>query len=145
MSLDSSGITWTDATMNSLYGCSVCSTGCRLCYAANRVHRHSQNPRLNGDGRFNELVNDGQFTGELLFDPGHLYAVLKEKTPRRIFVNEFSDLLHEALPMEVILEHVRVFRAVPWHQFQVLTKREHRLLENLGLTVVRYRPAAVTR
>ncbi len=127
MSLESSGISWTDGTLNSLYGCAECSVGCRLCYAVDRVYRHSRNPKLNSDGRFDGLVKNGRFTDELLFDPAHLYAVLKDRKPKMIFVNEFSDFLHDALPMEVILEHVRVFTAAYWHQFQVLTKRSHRL------------------
>ena len=129
MSLDSSGISWTDGTLNSLYGCSECSVGCRNCYAVNRVARHSRNSKVNSDGRFKGLVKGRRFTGKLLFDPKHLYSVLKVKEPKRIFVNEFSDLLHEALPMEVILEHIRVFRSAFWHQFQVLTKRGERLAE----------------
>jgi protein gp37 len=129
MSLDSSGISWTNGTLNSLYGCSTCSVGCRLCYAVNGVHRHASNPQLNRDGRFDGLVKDGLFTNQLLFDPKHLYGVLNKRKPKMIFVNEFSDLLHEALPMALILEHVRVFKAAPWHQFQVLTKRGHRLAE----------------
>jgi protein gp37 len=87
----------------------------------------SRNPKLNWDGRFDGLVRDGRFTGRLLFDPKHLYAVLKARTSKRIFVNEFSDLFHEALPLEVVLEHIRVFRAASWHQFQVLTKRNEPL------------------
>jgi protein gp37 len=129
MSLDFSGISWTDGTLNSLYGCGACSVGCRLCYAVKRVDRHASNPQLNTDGRFDGLVRDGHFTNQLLFDPKHLYAVLKQRNPKMIFVNEFSDLLHEALPMDLILEHVRVFRAASWHQFQVLTKRGQRLAE----------------
>lgn len=129
MSLDGSGISWTDGTLNSLYGCRECSAGCRLCYAVGRVYRHSRNPKLNKDGRFNGLVKEGLFTGTLLFDPGHLYAVLKDRDPKMVFVNEFSDLLHDALPIEVIVEHFRVFREASWHQFQVLTKRSHRLQE----------------
>src|SRR6185437_11588593 len=117
-----SGISWTDGTLNSLYGCSECSVGCRMCYAVKRVHRHSLNSRVNRDERFDGLVAGRRFTGRILFDPKHLYSVLKVGEPKRIFVNEFSDLLHEALPMEVILEHFRVFRAASWHQFQVLTK-----------------------
>lgn len=74
-------------------------------------------------------MNDGRFTGKILIDPKHLYAVLKDRNPKMIFVDEFSDLLHEALPMDLILEHVRVFRAASWHHFQVLTKRGHRLAE----------------
>ena len=127
MSLDSSGISWTDGTLNSLYGCAECSVGCRLCYAVGRVYRNSHNPKRNGDGRFDGLVKNGRFAGKLLFDPEHLYAVLTDRDPKKIFVNEFSDLLHESLPMELILEHVRVFQAAYWHQFQVLTKRSHRL------------------
>jgi protein gp37 len=92
-----------------------------------RAYRHSCKPKLNGDGRFDGLVKNGRFTGKLLFDPRRLYAVLKNQKPKKIFVDEFSDLLHDALPMKVILEHVRVFRAACWHQFQVLTKRSHRL------------------
>ncbi len=127
MSLDSSGISWTDGTLNSLYGCSKCSVGCRNCYAVTRIKRHALNSRLNRDGRFDGLVSNDSFTGKLLFDPKHLYAVLNDRTPKRIFVNEFSDLLHESLPLDLILEHLQVFRAAPWHQFQVLTMRGNRL------------------
>jgi protein gp37 len=96
---------------------------------------------VNVDERFNDLVvksmnnqkgdNEKQkrFTGTVLFDPAHLYAVLRLCEPKKIFVNEFSDLFFEALPLELILEHFRVFNAAPWHQFQVLTKRSERLAE----------------
>src|ERR1700748_2905868 len=110
MSLESSGISWTDGTLNSLYGCGACSVGCRLCYAVKRVDRHASNPRLKTDGRFDGLVRDALLSNQILFDPKHLYGVLSERNPKMVFVNEFSDLLHEALPTEVILEHVRVFR-----------------------------------
>ena len=73
------------------------------------------------------MLKNERFTDELLFDPEHLYAMLKERKSKMIFVNEFSDLLHDALPTKVILEHIRVFRTAYWHQFQVLTKRSHRL------------------
>lgn len=129
MSLDSSGISWTDGTLNSVYGCAACSVGCRLCYAVNRVHRHATNPKLNHDGRFDDLTLNGRFTDQIFFDPKHLYTVLKDRRPKMIFVNEFSDLLHDAIPMEVILEHMRVFSTAHWHQFQVLTKRGHRLVD----------------
>ncbi len=143
MSLDSSGISWTDGTMNSLYGCSSCPDGCRRCYAVPRVHRHCMNPRQNTDGRYDELtrvtkwtIKNGIekplkmiFTGRVLFDPKHLYQVLRNKNRKMIFVNEFSDLFHNAIPMDVIIEHMQVFREAQWHQFQVLTKRGMRFAE----------------
>ena len=133
MSLDGSGISWTDGTLNSFYGCQKCSVGCRECYAVGRVHRFATNAELNADGRFDELV-DGpvkgrRFTGALLFDPSHLYAVLNDRKPKMVFVNEFSDLYFESLPIDLILEHFKVFRAAHWHVFQVLTKRNGRLAE----------------
>jgi protein gp37 len=69
------------------------------------------------------------FAGRVLFNPARLYEILKVKAPKQVFVNEFSDLLHAAVPMEVILEHVRVFKQAHQHQFQVLTKRGNRLRE----------------
>src|ERR1700756_1409914 len=102
MSLDSSGISWTAGTLNSLYGCGACSVGCRECYAVKRIYRHSCNPRLNHAGRFDGLVVNNRFTNEILFDPAHLYSVLSDRDPKMIFVNEFSDVLHDAMPIEVI-------------------------------------------
>jgi len=137
MSLNESGISWTDGTLNSLYGCWGCSVGCRLCYAVGRVYRHSLNSKVNADGRFSDLVVEvknepdddtkKRFTGAILFDPVHLYAVLNDSEPKRIFVNEFSDLLFASLPTELVIEHFRVFNHAQCHQFQVLTKRSERL------------------
>ncbi len=132
-----SAIAWTNETMNSLYGCSLCSQGCTECYAKSNLVRFAANPVLNKDHRFDDLVRvkevDGEqvytLTGRILFNPSHLYSALRDKTPKRVFVNEFSDLLHEALPLDVVLEHFRVFFHAPQHVFQVLTKRGKRLAE----------------
>jgi protein gp37 len=143
MSLNSSGISWTDGTMNSLYGCSACPDGCRRCYAVTSVHRHCMNPRQNKDGRYDGLtrvtksvIKNGvekpvkmAFTGRVLFDPKHLYQVLRDMDQKMIFVNEFSDLFHQALRLNLIIEHFRVFRDAQWHQFQALTKRGMRFAE----------------
>jgi protein gp37 len=132
-----SNITWTQATMNSLYGCTQCSEGCTECYAKSNLVRFSANPVLNSDHRFDELVRvrtvgDEQvytLTGRILFNPSHLYSALGDSKPKRVFVNEFSDVLHESLPLDLILEHFRVFARAPQHVFQILTKRGKRLAE----------------
>jgi protein gp37 len=145
VALNKTGISWTEEILNSLYGCKECSKGCAHCYAVNRAFRFSKNPALNRDGRFSGLVkvidktvvengkkkqvSQKYFTGRILFNPGRLYAILKARKPKKVFVNEFSDLLHPAVPMEVILEHFRVFQAASWHTFQILTKRADRLRE----------------
>lgn len=139
------GISWTNEAMNSLYGCTECSNGCEHCYARMRIYRFASNEAANHDGRYGELVETSnkavvrngvekktkelRFTGRILFNPARLYGCLKSKPGNLIFVDEFSDLLHKAVPMEVILEHFRVFRHAQWLQFQVLTKRSSRLKE----------------
>jgi protein gp37 len=40
-----------------------------------------------------------------------------------------SDLFHEEAPLDVLQELFAVMRACPRHQFQILTKRHHRLAE----------------
>jgi protein gp37 len=134
MSLNST-IQWTDATLNSLIGCFVCSPGCRHCYARYDVNRMAANPKLGAGGKnpFRNLVqiDDGalRWTGKIRFLPERLYSVLTVKGSRKYFVNSLSDLFYEELPEEIIQEHFRVFRAAPWHTFQALTKRSARLLE----------------
>jgi len=140
------GISWTNEAMNSLVGCQECSQGCDQCYARMRIYRFSKCSVTNSDNRYSGLVEKVRkpavqsgaeaeeehlrFTGRILFDPAKLYALEGNKAfGNFVFVDEFSDLLHEAVPMDVVLEHFRVFRRVPWLQFQVLTKRASRLKE----------------
>ena len=140
------GISWTNEAMNSLVGCKECSQGCDGCYARMRVFRFSRSAITNHDSRYSDLVEfvrkpasragvdeqkvELRFTGRILFNPAKLYAFEENKAfGNLVFVDEFSDLLHSAVPMDVVLEHFRVFRRVPWLQFQVLTKRANRLKE----------------
>ena len=84
-----------------------------------------------------EKKQELRFTGRILFNPAKMYQFLKNNAPGNlVFVDEFSDLLHSAVPMDVILEHFRVFRSVFWLQFQILTKRANRL-EELNNAVIK--------
>jgi protein gp37 len=49
------------------------------------------------------------------------------KKPRTVFVNSMSDIFHENIPEDFILETFRVMNQNPMHTFQVLTKRAERL------------------
>jgi protein gp37 len=51
------------------------------------------------------------------------------KQPQMIFVNSMSDLFHEDVPFEFILNVFEIMRQASWHTFQVLTKRSARLSE----------------
>lgn len=49
------------------------------------------------------------------------------RMPRTVFVNSMSDLFHPEVPIGFIKEVFRVMAETPQHQYQVLTKRSHRL------------------
>ncbi len=61
-----------------------------------------------------------------------LDAPLRWKKPQVIFVNSMSDLFHERVPLEFILEVFEIMNRASWHQYQVLTKRSTRLRELSG-------------
>lgn len=114
----SSKIEWTDSTWNPLTGCTKVSEGCENCYAermAKRLHAMG-NPNYR-----NEF--------ELTLHPDTLELPLKWKTPQMIFVNSMSDIFHEGVPKEYILQIFAVMEKANWHIFQLLTKRSKRLLE----------------
>ena len=125
-------IEWTDCTWNPVRGCSRVSEGCRNCYAERTAARFSggdigddSEDRLHGafEG-FAIMKSDGpHWTGKVELIESKLEEPLHWKKPRRVFVNSMSDLFHESLPDDAILEVFRVMQDCPQHIFQVLTKR----------------------
>jgi protein gp37 len=59
--------------------------------------------------------------------PEKLDDPVRWKRPMTIFVNSMSDLFHEAVPDEYILEVAGVMVRADWHVYQVLTKRAERM------------------
>ncbi len=113
-----SSIEWTESTWNPLTGCTKISPGCNNCYAermARRLQAMGQPNYVNG---FKLTVHENT-----------LEAPLCWKKPQRIFVNSMSDLFHEDVPEIFIFEVFKIMRRASWHQFQILTKRSHRLQE----------------
>lgn len=115
---DHSKIEWTDATWNPVTGCTRVSEGCRHCYAerlAMRLQR-MRNPKYRNGF-------------EVTLHPDALKAPAGWARPRTVFVNSMSDLFHEQVPLEFIDAVVAIMRSTPQHCYQVLTKREDRLLD----------------
>lgn len=111
-------IEWTEVSWNPVTGCSKISDGCQNCYAATLTRRlvAMHNPRyING---FNVTIHK-----DLIDLP------MKWKTPKKIFVNSMSDLFHEKISDDIILDIFDTMNKCPQHTFQVLTKRPERLLE----------------
>jgi len=115
MSLGST-IEWTNATWNPVTGCTKISAGCKNCYALRFAERWR--------GIRGHPYEQGF---DLRLWPERLTLPLRWKRPLRIFVNSMSDLFHEEVPADFVLQVFNTMRHAWWHTFQVLTKRAKRL------------------
>ena len=117
---DRSEIEWTDATWNPVRGCTKISPGCTHCYAETFAERFRGVP-----GHPYEQGFDLRLVPEKLGEP------LRWRSPKMVFVNSMSDLFHEDIPDEYVLDVVRVMQMANWHTYQVLTKRSERMRDLL--------------
>jgi len=115
---EKSSIEWTESTWNPVTGCTKISPGCLNCYAERMAKRLQAMGQANYKNGF-----------EVTRHPQNTRLPLKWGTNQTIFVNSMSDLFHESVPLEFILEVFETMEEASWHQFQVLTKRSERLLE----------------
>lgn len=113
---DRTQIEWTDATWNPVTGCTKVSPGCDNCYAETFAERFRGTPGHHFERGFDVVLR-----------PERLDEPLKWRKPRRVFVNSMSDLFHEAIPDEFIVEVFARMWWAPNHTFQVLTKRHGRM------------------
>lgn len=128
MSNGGTKIEWTNATLNSVRGCSPVSEGCANCYAQLQAIRQAKHGQA-----YDGLVQIGrrgpEWTGALSFDEKALHQPRRWKKGRRVFVNSMGDLFHEDVPEDFIQRQFDVMNSCPQHQFQILTKRSERLVE----------------
>lgn len=117
----SSNIEWTDATWNPMTGCTKVSAGCDHCYAETLAERFRGTPGHYYEGGF-----------DLQLRPDKLDAPLRWQRPRRVFVNSMSDLFHQGVPDEYVVQVFAVMALAPRHTFQVLTKRHGRMRSLVG-------------
>ena len=115
---DRSRIEWTDATWNPVRGCTKVSPGCKHCYAETFAERFRGVPGHPFEQGF-----------DLRLVPDKLQEPLRWRSPRKIFVNSMSDLFHEHVPLDYVLQVFDVMRRASWHTFQVLTKRSERMAD----------------
>lgn len=117
--MNRTGIEWTEYTWNPVTGCSSVSEGCKNCYARRMAKRLA--------GRHGYPESPHEF--DVTLHPGRLGQPLKWKKQRMIFVCSMSDLFHEDVPDEFIIEVFVKMGEAQQHVYQVLTKRPERMLE----------------
>lgn len=113
---DKTGIEWTDATWNPVTGCTEVTPGCDHCYAKTFAERWRGTP-----GHYFENGFDVQLRPDKLDQP------LRWKKPRKVFVNSMSDLFHDGVPGDYIIDVFVVMAMAKQHTFQLLTKRHGRM------------------
>ncbi len=112
-----SKIEWTEETWNPSVGCDKVSSGCKNCYA------EVMSKRLQAMG------TPGYENGfEFSIMPNRLNQPIIKKKPTKYFVNSMSDLFHENMPLEFLNKIMVVIRNTPQHIYQILTKREDRMV-----------------
>jgi protein gp37 len=120
-------IEWTDATWNPVAGCSIISAGCTNCYAMEMARRLQAMNVEKYDGLTRRSGKRTIWNGVVREDRSALDIPLRWKRPKKIFVNSMSDLFHEGVSDNFILEVWRVMGATPHHHYQILTKRPERM------------------
>ncbi|HWU21058.1 MAG TPA: phage Gp37/Gp68 family protein [Nocardioides sp.] len=116
---DQSHIQWTDATWNTVSGCTRVSPGCERCYI-------DRTPPFRMNGRRFDGPGIGATTGVILHED-RLTLPLSWRKPRRVFVNSLSDLFHQSVPDEHIAKVFATIALTPQHSYQILTKRPGRM------------------
>lgn len=112
------GISWTHSTQNFWKGCHKVSPGCKNCYMFREMRQYGLD--LNVVTRTKTWGNPIKWNRE----------AEKEAKSRLIFTCSWSDFfIEEADPWRE--EAWKVIRETPWLQWQILTKRIHRVKECL--------------
>lgn len=111
-------IEWTGITLNPTTGCTQITSCYANCYSKTMSER---------------LMNMGkekyQNNFELTLHPNELGKPYKWRKPRLLFLNSMSDLFHQKVPDEFIIQTFKMMNETPIHTYQVLTKRADRLAQ----------------
>ncbi len=127
-----SKISWTDATWNTVRGCTPVSQGCDNCYAVRMANRFSKEGQP-----FYGYVRDKTawgkpypaWSGRVQVIDEKLDEPLHWKRPRMVFVNSMSDTFHHLVSFRFVNRMMDVIRRCPDHTFQILTKRADRMFK----------------
>ena len=111
-------IEWTTSTWNPVTGCSKISSGCAHCWAERMSKRLA--------GRYGYPKND---PFRVTLHPDRLELPVHWRKSHMIFVCSMGDLFHKDVPDDFIFRVLDVIERCPGHTFQLLTKRDQRLLE----------------
>ncbi len=111
------GISWTDATVNFWWGCTKIGPGCDNCYAETLSNRFDK-PSLWGVGADRRQIKSAK-------------ATLSKLKGGRVFIQSMSDIGDSEVPLEWFADAWAAIKANPQVQVQLVTKRLPVLLRRL--------------
>ncbi|PWT80557.1 MAG: hypothetical protein C5B58_11335 [Acidobacteria bacterium] len=120
-----SKIEWTTHTFNPWWGCSKVSEGCRFCYAEALSNRYGHD--VWGPGKPRRMMSDAHWEAPLFWDAD----AKRRKKRERVFCASMADVFEEAAPVGQLDRLWNLIRSTPNLDWQLLTKRPHRILESL--------------
>lgn len=123
----STKIEWCDETINPVVGCTKVSPACKNCYAERMANRLANMPHTRA--KYSQVVTNGKWNGNTVFDAAELQKPKKWKKPRRIFVTSMGDIFHDTVSFQDIIEIMFMVKENPIHTFIIITKRPERMVE----------------
>src|SRR5690242_8610940 len=120
---ETTGISWTDHTLNFWVGCTKVSPGCTNCYAEHIVEVF---PMAKGKGAFRRLERTKTWGDPVKWNRAAAAAGRREL----VFTCSMSDFFHEGAD-EWRAEAWALIKATRNLEYQILTKRPERILSNL--------------
>jgi protein gp37 len=120
-----SSIEWTTHTFNPWWGCTKVSDGCKNCYAETLSKRYGHN--VWGLGKSRRLMSDNHWQGPVKWN-----AEAERLGVRcRVFCASMADVFEENAPEGQLERLWELIRQTPNLDWQLLTKRPHRIADNL--------------
>ena len=110
---------WIYSAWDVITGCTPISEGCDLCIARKCKIRSKD-----------VLIHNAKFLLPTMW-PSELKAPYLQRSPTSILIAPRGDLFHESFQESYVHEVLDVVRAVPKHEYYLLTKRPKRMLQCL--------------
>lgn len=123
---DKTIIAWTDHTFNIAWGCQKISPGCANCYADTLSHRYGWD--VWGPGKPRRTFGEKHWNEPLKWNKD----AAKEGRRHRVFSSSMCDVFEDNQTVESERGKLwNLIRETPWLDWQLLTKRADRIVDNL--------------
>lgn len=118
-------IQWTDHTFNAWWGCTKVSAGCDHCYA--EAFDHRLGGAHWGAGAARKVFKDKHWSEPRRWNE----AARKAGKRARVFCSSMADVFDSEAPEGELTKLWELIRETPWLDWQLLTKRPHRIAQSL--------------